>query len=391
MPNNWKTYKLSDFLEIKNGKSKPKDVGIIPIYGGNGILGYSNKSNIDKDVLIIGRVGAYCGAVYFENKPVWISDNAIYTFPKYDDNLKYIYYLLKHIDLNQFAGGSSQPLLTQDTLNRIEVKLPNPLEQQSIASILSAIDEKIENNLAINKTLEEMAMAFYKHWFVDFGPFQDDEFVESELGMIPKGWEVKSIEDLLSIKPINGLYKKSEYQGFGNRWLKMSSVYGLDLITNQKMDLISVTDKEIQNFGCLKDDIVFGRTSLVLEGIGKCAIIKCEDDIPIFESNLFRIRLNKDLVYADIIYMFFKSQYGRDEVKKLARQTAAVSITSKDLTNIKIALPNILVQNEVAEKLDFYINKQLENIKENQTLTQLRDTLLPQLISGAVRLKEFQE
>jgi type I restriction enzyme S subunit len=202
---------------------------------------------------------------------------------------------------------------------------------------------------------------------------------------------VKSIEEILEIKPLNGLYKKSEYQGFGNRWLKMTSVYGLDLITNQKMDLISVTENEIEKYGCLKDDIVFGRTSLVLEGIGKCAIIKCEDDIPIFESNLFRIRLDKTKVYPDLIYLFFKTVNGRDEVKKLARQTAAVSITSKDLIGIKIALPNINIQKDIGDKIDFFIKKQIENIIENQTLTQLRDTLLPKLISGEVRLKEFRE
>ena len=66
-------------------------------------------------------------------------------------------------------------------------------EQHAIASILSALDDKIENNLAMNKTLEDMAMALYKHWFVDFGPFQDGNFIDSELGPIPEGWEVKQI------------------------------------------------------------------------------------------------------------------------------------------------------------------------------------------------------
>jgi type I restriction enzyme S subunit len=416
MPNNWKTYKLSQVIKIVGGgtpkTSEPKywDGNIpwlsVKDFQGERKFVYEtektisdeglNKSStklLPKDAIIISARGTV-GELAVLGKEMTFNQSCYGILPNKNVDNQYLYYLLKQkvLELQSLSYGSVFDTITTKTFDGLDVKIPkNHQEQQAIASILSDIDDKIENNLAINKTLEEMAMAKYKHWFVDFGPFQNGEFVESELGMIPKGWEVKSIEDLLSIKPLNGLYKKSEFQGYGNRWLKMSSVYGLDIITNQKMELISVTDNEIEKFGCIKDDIVFGRTSLVLEGIGKCAIIKCEDNVPIFESNLFRIRLDKKKIFPDIIYIFFKTKYGRDEVKKLARQTAAVSITSKDLTNIKIALPNILVQNEVAEKLDFYINKQLENIKENQTLTQLRDTLLPQLISGTVRLKEFRE
>ncbi|OCB74005.1 restriction endonuclease subunit S [Flavobacterium crassostreae] len=415
MPNNWKTYKLSQVIKIVGGgtpkTSEPKywDGNIpwlsVKDFQGERKFVYDTEKTISdeglkksstkllpKDAIIISARGTV-GELAVLGKEMTFNQSCYGILPNEKIDNQYLYYLLKQkvLELQSLSYGSVFDTITTKTFDGLDVKIPESLqEQKSIASILAAIDDKIENNLAINKTLEEMAMALYKHWFVDFGPFQEGEFVESELGMIPKGWEVKSIEDLLSIKPLNGLYKKSEFQGYGNRWLKMSSVYGLDIITNQKMELISVTDNEIEKFGCIKDDIVFGRTSLVLEGIGKCAIIKCEDNVPIFESNLFRIRLDKKKIFPDIIYIFFKTKYGRDEVKKLARQTA-VSITSKDLTNIKIALPNILVQNEVAEKLDFYINKQLENIKENQTLTQLRDTLLPQLISGTVRLKEFLE
>ena len=391
MPNNWNTYKLADALEIKYGKDHKKVLdGNIPIYGTGGIMRYGNQALYDKETILIPRKGSL-NNIFYLNEPFWSVDTIFWS--KINNEVafpKYLFYNLKVLDFASMDVGSAIPSLTTELLKKIEIKLPPIEEQQAIASILSAIDDKIENNLVINKTLEEMAMALYKHWFVDFGPFQNSEFVESELGMIPKCWKVDSIEHFLNIKPMNGLYKKSEFQGRGNRWLKMSSVYSLDIITDQKMDLISVTDKEIEKFGCLKDDIVFGRTSLVLEGIGKCAIIKSEDDISIFESNLFRIRLDKQKVYPDIIYLFFKTEYGRNEVKKLARQTAAISITSKDLINIKIALPCVEIQHEIAQKFSSYINKQIMNLKEIETLKQLRDTLLPKLISGEVRLREFQ-
>ena len=90
-------------------------------------------------------------------------------------------------------GTSGRQRMAKEAFQNLELEIPPLPEQKAIAQILSAIDDKIENNLAINKTLEEMAMALYKHWFVDFGPFQDGAFVESELGEIPEGWEVKTI------------------------------------------------------------------------------------------------------------------------------------------------------------------------------------------------------
>src|SRR5690606_18271288 len=113
------------------------------------------------------------------------------------------YYLLKSSITNIQANshGSVFDTITRNTFDNIEAFIPEIQEQKSIASILSALDDKIEVNLQMNKTLEEMASALYKHWFVDFGPFREGKFVESELGMIPEGWEVKELKDLIVLNP----------------------------------------------------------------------------------------------------------------------------------------------------------------------------------------------
>jgi type I restriction enzyme S subunit len=392
MSKNWKTFKLSEALEIKYGKDHKKvEDGNIPIYGTGGVMRYGNQYLYNDESILIPRKGSL-NNIYFINEPFWTVDTLFWSkinkkiaFPKY------LFYNLKVLDFANMDVGSAVPSLTTSLLNRIEVKLPPLKEQKAIANILSAIDDKIENNLATNKTLEDMAMALYKHWFVDFGPLKDGEFIDSELGEIPKGWEVKRLVDLFAIKPINGLYKKKEFQGFGSRWLKMKSVYSIDIITNEEMELIDVNEKEIEKYGCKKNDIVFGRTSLVLEGIGTCAIIKTNTNIPVFESNLFRYRFDENLVSPDLIFFYFKSPLGRHEVKKLARQTAAVSITSSDVSKIKVALPSKSKQMELGAQFEILIEKIVFNKEENQTLTKLRDTLLPRLISGEVRLKEFRE
>lgn len=164
----WKEYKLGDIISLGNGKVRPKETGNIPIYGGNGILGYCNSSNYDGETVIIGRVGAYCGSVYYENRPIWISDNALAVKSKKGYSTKFIYYLLKNLKLNDYAEGSSHPLITQTLLNAIDVLFIDDIgEQKSIASILSSLDDKINLLHRENKILEAMAETLFRKWFIE--------------------------------------------------------------------------------------------------------------------------------------------------------------------------------------------------------------------------------
>lgn len=114
---------MSDIVKFSNGKKKPNITGAIPIYGGNGVLGYTGEYNYE-DVIIVGRVGAYCGSLYYEPGKCWVSDNAIAAKSKIKDNY-YTYELLKTYNLNNMHIGSSQPLLTQGILNSIEINMLN--------------------------------------------------------------------------------------------------------------------------------------------------------------------------------------------------------------------------------------------------------------------------
>lgn len=141
---------LGDVITFKNGKKRPKEEGIIPVYGGNGILGYTNDNN-HEDCVIIGRVGAFCGSVYYESQKCWVSDNAISAMPKDNMDIIYTYYLLKTLKLNQRHIGTSQPLLTQEILNKIDCNIPSIGYQKKVSSVLRTLDDKIEINNEINR------------------------------------------------------------------------------------------------------------------------------------------------------------------------------------------------------------------------------------------------
>ena len=152
---------LRDIVCFGNGKARPKAEGNIPVYGGNGILEYADQFNYDGETIIIGRVGAYCGSVFYENRPIWISDNALAAKPKGSNSTKYLYYLLKLSDLNQHAEGSSHPLITQTLLNSVEVMYcEDVIIQKAIAEVLSSLDDKIDLLTRQNKTLEDLGQAF---------------------------------------------------------------------------------------------------------------------------------------------------------------------------------------------------------------------------------------
>ena len=143
---------LSKYVEFKNGKKRPTSKGIIPVYGGNGILDYTNTANMQSGV-VIGRVGVYCGSVFLVREECWVSDNAIKAMCKENMDLGYLYYLLSSLHLNERRIGTSQPLLTQNILDNIEVEIPELAIQKKISSTLELLDEKIKLNNEINNNL----------------------------------------------------------------------------------------------------------------------------------------------------------------------------------------------------------------------------------------------
>ncbi len=208
----WFDCTLDDVLEFKNGKSLSNscyiETGEYPVWGSNGMIAHCEKPLNFEPVIVIGRVGAYCGSINLVTESNWVTDNAIYATAKDGNDLKFLYYLLISLDIPHTAIGSAQPLLTQSGLRVLKCKVP-PLEtQREIAHILGTLDDKIELNRKMNKTLEEIAQALYKHWFIDFEfpnaegkPYKSSggEMVDSELGLIPKGWRVGKLSDEFDI------------------------------------------------------------------------------------------------------------------------------------------------------------------------------------------------
>jgi type I restriction enzyme S subunit len=193
---------LSDVVRFGNGRAiKPGGEGRYPVYGSNGIIGGCDEFRYENGV-IIGRVGAYCGAVLYCPEKFWASDNTLVAFPANDGfDTKFLFYLLHDTKLSNYAGGAAQPLVTQTVLKQVKVSVPPLPVQRRIAGILSAYDELMENSQRRIRLLEAMARALYREWFVHFRfpGHEKHPHVASPLGDIPQGWEVKKLADVADV------------------------------------------------------------------------------------------------------------------------------------------------------------------------------------------------
>ena len=187
MASEWRETTLGTLLSFSNGKSSPGrcDGLLHPVYGSNGVIGFADETNANPHTIVVGRVGSYCGSLHYSDKKCWVTDNAIRANPIDTNDAKFLFYLLQTLRLNDWRAGSGQPLLNQTILSSIPVTVPDPTEQRAIAHILGTLDGKIELNRRMNETLEAVARALFKSWFVDFDPVRAKAALRNHAPIIP--------------------------------------------------------------------------------------------------------------------------------------------------------------------------------------------------------------
>lgn len=364
-------WKVENIATLANGK-KAIDIStdaIYPIYGGNGIMGYSNSHNAS-NVIIIGRVGAYCGSVHYSREKCWISDNAISVRAKDSNNIEYLYYLLLSLNLNRYHIGGAQPLLTQGIINNIDIPKHSIPEQKKIAAILSSLDEKIETNRKINARLEELAQALFKSWFIDFEPFG---------GIMPEDWKVSVAEDFFKID-IGKTPPRKETQWFSNKsndiiWVSISDMGKQGMFISSSSEMIT---KDAVN----KFNIVLVPPNTILLSfkltIGRVSI--ADRQLATNEA-IARFKLNKPSE-REYLYLFLKEF---DYNSLGCTSSIAMAVNSKIIKRMPIVMPN----DETLYSFNKLVSPLFDKIgsldKESSRLAALRDTLLPKLMSGEIK------
>lgn len=372
---------IGEHLLIRNGKSSPSRAitGEYPVYGSNGIIGYSDEYNANENTIIIGRVGSYCGSVYISGKKCWVTDNAIIGTAKNENESHFWFYLLKKIDLNNYSTGSGQPLINQTIINTISVTIPKLSEKRvSIGHFLRHFDQKINLSLNINQSLEQMSQTLFKSWFVDFDPVIDNaldagnpipealqsraelrqkvrssadfkplpveirslfpsEFEETELGWVPKGWNISLAGEEFIVK--GGSTPSTANEDF---WINGTIHWTSpkDLTGNQSKVLLD-TAKKITPLGLTKISSGLLPVNTVLMSsrapIGYLAISKVPMAI---NQGYIAIPSAKHLSPEYTIYWLDNIM---DDIKGMAGGTTFAEISKSAFKTIKLLIPSVML------------------------------------------------
>ena len=398
----WKEYTIGEICSrFSSGKSiKASQIsaeGLYPVYGGNGLRGFTDTFNFDGECSIIGRQGAYCGNVrYFKGK-AFMTEHAIVAVVNENHNNGYVSNLLSMMNLAQYQGQSAQPGLSVSTLSKITIKLPDLATQEQCFNVLNLIDQKIQINNQINRELESMAKTLYDYWFVQFDfPDQNGKPYKSSGGKmvynqelkreIPEGWGVEKMDDLGTIvggsTPTKSISDNFIKGGEGYSWITpndLSNNKGNKFIKNGEIDV---------TMGGLRD------ASLKLYPEGT-VLMSSRAPVGYLAISTKEITTNQgfksfipDKKYGKN-YIYYTLQNNLKVIEQHASGSTFKEISATVLKDITIIQPSLDVVKKFEEKVSS-INSYIKvNEEQNQELTQLHDWLLPMLMNGQVKVQDF--
>ncbi|GHV40561.1 hypothetical protein FACS189490_05920 [Clostridia bacterium] len=359
---NWKECVLGDILTFQRGHDLPKSqitVGGYPVVGSNGIIGYHNAYTTEEPSITIGRSGN-TGNPFIVYGRSWSHNTTLYVKEFKDSDPVFVYYLLKTLDLGNFAGGSAVPTLNRNHIHTLEISVPPFEKQVRIGHTLRALDDKIERNNAINHNLEQTARAIFKSWFVDFEPWG---------GVMPSDWREVEFSSFLtprvekSSNPTIPLFSVTDTGIFprGDKFNKaLSKATTMNKIAHQT-DLVFGMSREILNWGVLR---------AAVGGVSSA-------------YNVFAIA---DWIDSRYLESFIKahSAYFKDLIRPATREGQGVDKGALMLKSLYLPPSEIL---DEYYSLENSLMKQIETLStDSANLATVRDTLLPKLMSGELTI-----
>lgn len=373
----WKEVLLGELVDIYDSKRIPltsqereKIKGDIPYYGAQGIIDYINQFLFDGEYILIAEDGNNIisrqeNIAQIAKGKFWVNNHAHILQGKIEQNL--LCYIINHTDISGYVTGSAQPKLNQANLLKIPIKIPvNLSDQRKIAGILSALDSKIENNNKINANLEAQAEALFKSWFVDFTPFKDQPFVDSELGPIPQGWKVGTLFDVANL---HDRYRRPLSSNQRSLMAKKYPYYGATSL----MDFV--------------EDYIFDGEYVLM---GEDGSVVTEKGYPfiqyvwgkIWVNNHAHVLSGKDGFPTELLIPFLKTY----NIKGLVTGAVQAKLNQANMAQIQIPIPPKKNINNLSVIIKSIYKKYRLLTEENQRLAALRDTLLPKLMSGEIKL-----
>lgn len=404
----WKEYRLGDVAIIKGGKRLPKGIELISNpnthpyirisdmyvnktmeltssyrYVDNNTFNKIKNYIVNSGDVILAIVGNTIGLVAVIGKSLNnanLTENCVKIIANKEVSQEYIYYYLTSIygqnKIKKGIVGAAQPKLPIKNIISITISAPSKELQERTTNILSSLDDKIELNRRINENLGQQAQALFKSWFVDFEPFKDGKFVDSELGMIPEGWKVTELQSMVTIKRGGSPRPIQEYLSeAGLRWLKIS-----DATCNSSPFILEIKE-HIKESG-LNKTVLLNKGELVLSNSATPGIPKFLGvDSCIHDGWLY---FPVSSLSKEFLYLLFKEK--RNELLSQGNGSVFLNLKTEIVKSLKVAICSKNTLKKFDDIIMPIFNKIFELSLEIDRLTKLRDALLPKLMTGEIKV-----
>jgi len=361
----WCQTTLGEFVRLQRGHDltdETRRFGHVPVMGAAGMNGYHDIARAKGPGVVIGRSGASFGKAHYCPQDYWPHNTGLYVTDFQGNDPRFTYYFLKSLDFSGYNSGSAQPSLNRNFIYRIPVCVPDPIEQRAIAGVLGALDDKIELNRRMNETLEALAHTLFQK-------------------MIQEGGKEVPFAD--SIEILGGGTPKTSVGDYWNGEIPWFSV--VDAPSESDVFVID-TEKKITQAGIENSStqvLPVGTTIISARGtVGKVALV----GVPMaMNQSCYGLRGKAD---DSGYYTYFQTRAVVGELQQHAHGSVFDTITRDTLAGVDVPTPDPEIVTEFEKKVAPLMKRILNNLHESQTLTALRDALLPKLLSGAVRVKE---
>ena len=377
---------FKEFVTLQRGFDLPKKnmkPGMYPVIGSTSIIGYHNEFKVDPPGVVTGRSGAL-GSVQYIPVKYWPHNTSLWIRDFKGNSPRYVYYFLQTLGLGQFNSGAAVPTLNRNDLDSLELKIHNLPTQRKISVVLSTYDDLIENNTRRIENLEEIASVIYREWFVEFRfPGHEGlEMVESKLGLIPRGWEVARLSDLVETQ--YGYTESATEDEVGPKFVR-----GTDINKKSYIDWSTVPFCPIESEKCVKYQLHTGDILVIrMADPGKVAIIEKEINA-VFASYLIRLKLISNHLSPYYLFYTLLDRRYQNYIYGASTGTTRKSASAGVVTDFALIVPT----DELTNRFEIVIGelrRTLNNLLDkNANLRQTRDLLLPKLISGEIDVSKL--
>jgi type I restriction enzyme S subunit len=401
MAGEWRASTWGEEVSLEYGKALRgynDKQGPYRVFGSNGPIGWTSEPLAPGPGVILGRKGAYRG-VQYSRDPFFVIDTAYYVLPKRELEMRWLYYAIKHYKLGEIDDGSPIPSTTRAAVYMLDFDVPPLGEQRAIAHILGTLDDKIELNRRMSETLEAMARALFKSWFVDFEPVRaraegrdpglprpladlfPDRLVDSGLGEIPEGWEVEPLIDLIEVNPTRRLRK-----GDIAPYLDMANMPTRGHAPDEVIE---------RPFGSgmrfINGDTLVARITPCLEN-GKTAFVDFLQEGQVgWGSTEYIVLRPKPPLPEELAYCLARSKGFRDfAIQSMTGSSGRQRVPAESLAHFQLAVPPRVLAESFGRLVTPLFARASAAVRESRTLAAMREALLPRLISGELRVKDAE-